>query len=848
MVGNVEQALGAAQGWMLDVDLVVVVLGAAAALEELVDLGAALPEVPVIVVSEEEAIRAEAVARGCAAAFSAADLTSDAALAVVEGVLSRHDARTAWAARFTLIRTLFAALDVGVIVVLPSGRVIAANLLAHELLGMTRAELLYRRLDLTLLTEAGTPIPAAEGPVHEVLVTGRPSEPLQCRLRLPSGREPRFELRARPVSSPKGPGTTGAVLTVRDISEQQAVQQALIAAERRDSLLLEHAAEGYLVLDEHGTVVEASATLNRYYPSERLIGSDAALFLHEQERERAAKMFASARDSAGVPMRAELRIVDAKGEGRWVELTMTNRLAEPSIGGIVVNLGEITERKLAEESMAQLSAIVEFSEDSIIAESLGGTIISWNPASARLYGYSAEEALGRSSVELVVPEARRAELLESREAIRRGERVERRDSVRVRKDGSQVVVSVHVSPVYDANGILVGTSTIARDVSERRRLEEERWLFEERFRIGFERGAIGMAMLDLRRRFTRVNRALCTMLGRQEEELIGHVVESFVHPLEVELAIQASSAQVSGDVDMYHGERRYVRKDGGDVWATVDSTVVRGPDAAPLYVFTQFQDITARKRSEQALAHQALHDSLTGLPNRALLGDRLGQAIERGSRNVSQIALLFLDLDRFKLVNDGLGHAAGDRLLVAIAERLSAGVRRSDTVARFGGDEFILMREDVDATEAVELGDQVIALFAEPFVLDDAELHVSASCGVVLVAGETSDRRGAARRRRRDVPRRRRGGGRDRAVQPRAPPMRRRPALRLGARPLLRHRAPRVPRRLSADRRDGHRPPRRRRGPGALGATGVGVAHPDRVHPRRRGDGPHRRHRRLRPP
>ncbi|HVB07189.1 MAG TPA: PAS domain S-box protein [Acidimicrobiales bacterium] len=705
----------------------------------MVDLAVALPGTGIVVAAEDPELRAEALARGCVGACSFAELAGEEGGERVASALAARDLHDQWGARFAQMRTLFGSLDLGIVVISPTGRVVVANLLANELVGTPRADLLYRRdPDLGLKTLAGNEVTPEERIVEQVLATGRPSEPAQRVVRLPNGGDRILEVRAAPVAAPAGPGAMAVVITGRDVTEQLTVQRALLSAERRDSLLLEHAAEGYLVLDEHGHVTEASPTLNRYYPAEWLLGIDARLLLHAEERERAAAMFAAVRERAGVPVRAELRFVDRDGEERWAELTMTNRLAEASIGGIVLNLRDITERKLAEQSMAQLSAIVEFSEDAIIAETLDGTITAWNPASARLYGYSAAEAIGRLSMELIVPSARRAELQEIWDRIRRGEHVERRDSLRVRKDGTRVVVSLHVSPVFNANGQLVGTSTIARDVSERRRLEEERSMFEERFRIGFEQGAIGMAMLDLRRRFTRVNKALCTMLGRTEEELIGHVVETFVHPFEIELAIQASSAQVVGGVDHFHGERRYLRKDGTDVWATVDSTVVRQPDGSPIYVFSQLQDITDRKRSEQALAHQALHDALTGLPNRALLGDRLGQAIDRGHRNVTQVALLFLDLDRFKLVNDGLGHAAGDRLLVDIGERLVGSLRRSDTVARFGGDEFIVMREDVDATEAVDLGDKVIGLFQEAFVLDGVELHVSTSCGVVLVTGDTT--------------------------------------------------------------------------------------------------------------
>ena len=738
---SIEEALAATMSWFFDVDLVAVALGATSGggLDAVLDLAVAIPGVPLVAFSEDEVLLAAVRERGCLAALRRDELLGETTRELIDATLSSGDVRAQWAARTAQLRVLFSAFDVGVLVYSPTGRVVIANDLAHELLGTSREQLLHRRhRELQLLDLDGKAIEPANQPLAVALASRRATEATKYLVSLPDGSDRYLELRARPTFAPGEVEPGAVVVTLRDVTKETAVQEALVAAQRRDSLLLEHAAEGYLVLDGSGRITDVSATLARYYAIEQLLGRKAVTLLHPEERVRATEMFLSVRERPSLPIRAELRVLDARGAERWVETTMTNRVAEPTIGGIVLNLRDITERKSTEESMARLSAIVESSEDSIIAETLEGTITAWNPASRRLYGYSVQEALGQPSTELVVPEAQREELLEIRESLQRGERVERRDTLRRKKDGTEVIVSLHVSPIYDASGHLVGTSTIARDVSDRRRLEQERWLFEERFRIGFERGAIGMAMLDMRRQLTRVNRALCTMLGRSEDELVGKTIESFVHPLEVQLAVQASSAQTAGNVEGFHGDRRFVRKDGEEVWATVDSALVRDADGKPLYLFSQMQDITDRKRSEQALAHQALHDALTGLPNRALLYDRLGQAIERSVRGVGQVAVLFLDLDRFKLVNDGLGHAAGDVLLIDLAQRLSAGVRRSDTVARFGGDEFVVMREDVDATEAVELGEQVIAVFHDPFVVDGAELHVAASCGLVLVGAGTS--------------------------------------------------------------------------------------------------------------
>src|SRR5215213_2447135 len=153
-------------------------------------------------------------------------------------------------------------------------------------------------------------------------------------------------------------------------------------------------------------------------------------------------------------------------------------------------------------------------------------------------------------------------------------------------------------------------------------------------------------------------------------------------------------------------------------------------------VLAMVSDITDCKRAEDELAHQALHDHLTGLPNRALLLDRLQQALGRAERSGTSVAVVFLDLDRFKLVNDGLGHDVGDELLLGVASQLRAATRVSDTVARFGGDEFVLVCEDVaDERTVTTISEGVLETLARPFVIDGRTFHVSASVGVATGAG-----------------------------------------------------------------------------------------------------------------
>jgi diguanylate cyclase (GGDEF)-like protein/PAS domain S-box-containing protein len=230
-----------------------------------------------------------------------------------------------------------------------------------------------------------------------------------------------------------------------------------------------------------------------------------------------------------------------------------------------------------------------------------------------------------------------------------------------------------------------------------------------------------------------VNPALADLLGRPVDQLIGRRPFEFLHPAESESARSGIERILRGDAPFYKREHRMVRADGSIVSVLIDMTVVQDTDDAPGYYFVQVRDITDRKRAEEALAHQALHDDLTRLPNRLLLVDRLSHSLARAERTDSHVAVLFLDLDRFKLVNDSLGHVVGDQLLVEVAQRLATSIRASDTVARFGGDEFVIVREDVhDVSEAVDFAERILATLHEPIPLSGRELYATTSLGIAI--------------------------------------------------------------------------------------------------------------------
>jgi diguanylate cyclase (GGDEF)-like protein len=181
---------------------------------------------------------------------------------------------------------------------------------------------------------------------------------------------------------------------------------------------------------------------------------------------------------------------------------------------------------------------------------------------------------------------------------------------------------------------------------------------------------------------------------------------------------------------------RLVHADGHPIWVLTHGSVVRDAEGHPLYGVAQVQDVTGRKQAEERLAHLALHDPLTGLANRSLLMDRIAQALAGSARRGSQVGVLYVDLDRFKAVNDSLGHATGDMVLVAAAQRISDAIRPVDTAARLGGDEFVVVCPDLTKPEdAIAIAERVEAAIREPLVIEGHTVTVEASLGISLGGG-----------------------------------------------------------------------------------------------------------------
>jgi diguanylate cyclase (GGDEF)-like protein/PAS domain S-box-containing protein len=274
---------------------------------------------------------------------------------------------------------------------------------------------------------------------------------------------------------------------------------------------------------------------------------------------------------------------------------------------------------------------------------------------------------------------------------------------------------------------------IAKDTAEQERVRARTALHNREliFRLVFENAAIGMTLANTDQKLMRSNRAFATMLGYTDAELRGRRVADVLHPEDRAERLRLYQSLAANEIDHFQADLRYLRKDGTTMWGRLSASQVPQEGDAPQFSIGMIEDITERKRAVAHIEYLATHDALTGLPNHNLMHDRLTQATAHVRRTGGLLAVLYLDLDRFKVINDCFGHPVGDAVIRAVGDRLKALVRDGDTVARQRGDEFLVLLTDLQRLPDVYVvAQKALDAFAKPVSLQGREVHVAASIGI----------------------------------------------------------------------------------------------------------------------
>lgn len=400
---------------------------------------------------------------------------------------------------------------------------------------------------------------------------------------------------------------------------------------------------------------------------------------------------------------------------------------------------DLSGHKRAAADSEHFKAIVSSSEDAIISKDLSGRITSWNPGATRLFGYEESEMIGKPMITLFPPEMVEEEhRILSR--IREGQSVEHYATERVHKNGTRISVSVTVSPIRNGCEQIVGASAIARDVSAQK-------LSEARLRLASNalmNSNDGVLMLDAGGTVIEVNEAFVRITGQLRRNVMKRPVGAVLSSSIGEKTFR-NLWNVVLRKGSWRGEVRGTRRLGKKLpyVALLSAKTLYDQAGKAEHYVVLVSDVSELRTQQDALVHMAHYDALTKLPNRVLLSDRLQQAIAGCKRNKALVGILYLDLDGFKTVNDTYGHDAGDQLLVTLSDRMRSVLRDTDTLARIGGDEFVVVLGGIQSEDELPLLIQrILDKCSEPVKVKGLHtVQVSASIGCVVYPrdGATGD-------------------------------------------------------------------------------------------------------------
>ncbi|MEJ2622370.1 MAG: EAL domain-containing protein [Candidatus Thiodiazotropha sp.] len=425
-------------------------------------------------------------------------------------------------------------------------------------------------------------------------------------------------------------------------------------------------------------------------------------------------------------------LLDLSPQGQYLEkldsgawyLSSNNRTTE---GGLVCVRSDITESKQAEADLRKLGRVLEQSPASVMITNTEGVIEYVNPRFEKVSGYSAAEAVGENPRFLKSGNKTTQEYKDMWGNLLAGKEW-RGMFHNKRKDGTIYWESASISPLRDERGNITNFIAVKEDVTAQKRAEDQ-------LRMNatvFDTTAEGIMVTDEENRIKTVNPAFTRITGYSQEDVLGrtpHILSSGRHSKSFYEDLWESVLHKG----YWSGEVWNRRKDGSVFPEWLSISAIKGEHGVAKEFVAVFSDITKNKENEEQIRYQANYDALTGLPNRSLLSDRLNQAIVSAHRENWMLAVLFVDLDHFKVVNDTFGHVVGDELLQLVAARVKACLRESDTVARFGGDEFIILLQDVTEMDSVAIvASNIIEQITRVFSLYGREIYIGASIGITV--------------------------------------------------------------------------------------------------------------------
>lgn len=634
-------------------------------------------------------------------------------------------------------RSVISALAEGVMLIGPDSQCLAANESAERILGLTADELMGRKLlDPAWHTvyADGTPFPASDYPALRTLDTGQPWHEVLMGVRRGSDGLRWITINTKPLFRGGDARPHAVVASFTDVTDRMAAEAAQRESEERYRTLVEHAPEAIVVLDpDSGHFVDVNENATRLFglPRAALLALgplelSAPVQLDGRSSADAAPAYIAAavrgetpvfewvhRDADGWDITCEVRLVRLRSGERWL------------VRGSILDIGERKRIEAAlRESEAKFAAVFRVCPESISISTVDdGVYVDVNDAYEQVFGYKRERVLGRSALDLGVW----VDALERRDLVRRLERdriVQDFDASIRRADG-EIRIARMSGGLLELNGKRC-VIMVVRDVTRQKEQEEALRLAA---RV-FESTAEGILITDPRSRIVAVNQAFTELTGYTEGEVRGRQPSLLASGRHDRRFFDDMWAGINRN-GRWHGEV-WNRTQAGEVRPyLITISALRDDRGTVLNYVGVLRDISTIKQSQQQLEYLANYDALTGLGNRNLFYTRLKVGIEKASRHRRQLAVVFVDLDNFKVINDTLGHDVGDVLLSEIAKRIKTCVRQEDVVCRLGGDEFTVCIEDfVDAQALVGTAQRLTQAISEPCHITGHDIFVTASVGI----------------------------------------------------------------------------------------------------------------------
>ncbi|RZI44183.1 PAS domain S-box protein [Herbaspirillum sp. HC18] len=538
-----------------------------------------------------------------------------------------------------------------------------------------------------------------------------------------------------------------------DIIERKQAEEALRQSEERFRILFENAPVGIMHVDQNGRLISANQTFSEItgYSPEEAVGLIPADLTLPEERASTKVLLEGLFSGKIQSISRERRLLCKDGSTIWVRITskmMHGKSGQPQWGMVVFE--DIAERKQAEEALRQseerFRLLYENAPIGITQFDQQGYIESANPKFADISGYSTEEVAGLVYSDVTPPEER-TRVAKFGEDLFYG-KIDTYSCERLflRKDESTIWVRETAKLMRDKQGNSRGGIAVYEDIHKRKQAEEALRQSEEKFRATFENAPLGIAESTLDGKITEANPKFLEIMGYTKEEILHLSVRDVTHPSDLEDTLSSIQKLVTGEEDSFTIEKRYIRKDCSFLWANTTASLVRN-HGKPQHLVVIVEDITARKKVDEDLKraietsyHLANHDTLTGLANRASCRDRLQEALTYAKRDGHLVAVHLLDLDRFKFVNDTLGHHVGDLLLKDVAKRIKSHVRVTDLAARLGGDEFVVIQTLLaEPAGAGVLASKLVEDLRHKYMLEDQEVHSGASIGIAVYPNDAED-------------------------------------------------------------------------------------------------------------